>query len=796
MIKNYLKVAFRSFSKNKLSAFVNIFGLTLGISTCLLILQYVSYEHSFDDFQKSNVFRLALIEGVGTPVEDLSAPNYYGAGEDVTAQIPEIENFCTLHENSATVSYQNNVFNEEGIFYVDTSFLNVFSYPLIQGDQKTALSHPNNLVITPQIAKKYFGDQDPIGKILLLDGKENFTVTGLIESPTNSHFKFDILRNNANLIEDPYRKHDGIWNWSNFYVYLKLTKDADPGEAESKIAEVLSVRREPLDPEWEHILQPIDDIYLHSDLSWEMGATGHGNIIKALFIIALIILCIGWINMINLSTAHATEYAKEVGIRKVSGASQLQLIGQYMTQSFVMNLLALLLSLVTCYLAHPFFENLVGTKITPFWQMSASTYLAAVSIFFFGVALSGFYPALILSKYNPIKTLKGNYHTSNSGLLLRKSLTIFQFASSIILIAVTLMIYKQIQFMRTQDLGFSPERVLALRTPKVFEDSQDNKFESFMHALENLPFVQQVSNSSTVPSQGISGSWNGFRRQDQGLEQGIMMHVSYTDNNFIDTYQIPLERGRSFMPSSLADSNAILLNTSGALALGYNSVDDAIGKIVKIGENNRSYNIVGVVSDYHRKSLKEKINPQVIFNTSTFPGFFSIRLLTSDIQNNISEIESRYHAFFPNNAFDYFFVDQAFNQQYQADLKLGRSITIFALIAIFIACLGLFALITFSTMKMAKQIGIRKVLGASKTHIVSLVAKDFIMVFPIAIMLSIPVSYYAISQWLQKFPYQTGLNWWVFLVAPTIALLIALLTMMHRGFAAAAADPIKAIRDE
>lgn len=798
MLFNYLKIAYRSFFKNKISSFVNLIGLTVGIAACMLILQYVGMETSYDTFHedRDRLYRLSLLEGIGTSKEDRSATNYYAVAETLTERIPEIESFCTIHGGSGVVRYQDKSFREEKVFYVDPNFFEFFSFPVISGDRSTMLDDPKKIVITDQIARKYFGNEDPLGKNLLMNGKDLYQVSGVTQSPVNSHFTFDFIRSNKNLLIDPYGKYDGLWNWSNFYAYMKLQKNSSPEEVETKFASVLSERHEPDDPDWQHILVPVDEIYLYSDLNWEMGPTGQGKVVFTLLIIAILILVIAWVNMINLSTAHASERAKEVGIRKVSGATRGQLILQFLLQAFFLNLLALALAMIICHVIKPYFQSFIGQNIQNIWDMSGIHTLLFIGVFVIGVIGSGIYPALVLSGFKPIRTLKGKFHNSFSGILLRKSLSVFQFSATIILIACSMMVFKQLNFMRQQNLGFDPDQTLVIEGPRVIDSTFEQRAQAFKTEIKSLAAINGVTTSSSIPSREVSGSWNGFRKENESESNGILMDVVYVDQDFIPTFDLKIAKGRNFSDDFKQEENSIILNETGMKALGYGDIEEAVNKFIRVGSGENKFQIIGILEDYHHKSLKENINPLCVFYTKTADSYFSLKMSDHDYEKNIASAKAVFTQFFPNDPFDFFFLDQSFNNQYTADKKLGRIITLFSSLAILIACLGLFGLTAYAAIKRAKEIGIRKVLGAKISDILLLIAREFIGTILLSILIAIPLAYLIINRWLENYAYRAPIEWWVFLLAGMTAALVAVVTMSYQGFRSATTNPVNTLKDE
>lgn len=798
MLINYLKTTFRNLLRNRVSSSINILGLSIGMVSCLLIVLYVQHGLSFDDFHedKDRIFRVALIESQGSS-QDRSATNYYGVPQTLQEELPEIESFCTLHGRNAVVRSGEMEYREDRIYYADPNFLEFFSYPLLEGDPSTALMSPQDMLITIDATKRYFGDENPIGKEMVLDGNDRFTIVGITESPTNSHFRFDFILNNDRLLNDRYRNNNGLWSWSNFYSYVKIRGGLDHQEVESKFPIVLNSHIDDDQTQWNQFLQPIDEITLYSNLDWEMSETGNGKILYALLFIAFLVLGIAWINYINLSTAQATERSKEVGIRKVSGASRYQLIIQFLFQSFLLNLLALGLALFLCQLILPFFTNLVGSELLSLSSLFADSYILILLLFILGIVISGLYPAFILSGFKPVKVLKGKFVMDSAGIGLRKGLTVFQFCISIILIACTLMIHKQLDFMRTQNLGFKDNQKLAVQGPSVTDSTLQSKVSEFKNALRLNTNIGQVAISSTVPSREMSGIFNGFRRKEVNPNDGILMSVMGADHDYVSIYEIPMLSGRDFTYELDNESHHVLLNRSGAEALGFDQPNEATDAQIAIGSGEDNiYTVVGVVDDYHHNSLQQNIDPLCIFYRPYWTSYYTVDISTTEIGSVLEYIRESYASFFPGNPFDYFFIDESFARQYETDERLGKIIMLFSVLAIFVACLGLFGLTSFTAIKRSKEIGIRKVLGAEVVDIFKLITRDFAKVLMISIIISIPLIILSVRKWLTNYAYQADLDWTIFPLSAGIVLLVALLTMSYQGYKSATSHPVKALREE
>lgn len=799
MWRNNFKLAFRHLLKNQTSSFINIFGLTVGIIAYLTIIQYISFELSYEDFNeyKDRIYRVALNEYTNEEEDGRGAYNYYGMAEAIQAEIPEVENFVTLHHGDGVMTYKENRYLEEKILHVDSTFFQIFSFPLVAGDLQTALNQPNTVVLSKEVANKYFPTENPVGKTIRLNKKTDLLITGLVEVPQNSHIEFDFLINNKNFVDRRYRQHNSLWDWSNFLVYIKLSPNTDPAKVEAKFPAIIDkYMEEDSGYTTEAFLQALPDIHLYSDFG---AQTRKARIVYALLIIALFVLIIAWVNYINLSIAQATERAKEVVIRKIVGAGRRQLIGQFLAQSILINGIALGLAILISELARPIITGIIGNTSNVIFGGQTGLLLLFIGFFVLGILISGFYPALVLSAFKPVTVLKGKITNTISGNFARKGLTVFQFIASILLIAGTFALYKQIQFMQDQDLGFNPAQTLVLNGPRFGDSTYTSKLNAFKEELIKHPSIEKFTASSSIPGKGFSANLGGIRRQGVPEKDGLLMDFFWADEAFIDAYELPLIVGQNFNSNPQLNRQHILINESAVRKFGFKSSEDAQEKTILVGredvEENR-YKIVGIVKDYHHQSLKELKEPIVIVYHGVANSFYSLKVKTSQLPQTISFVQDHFQRFFAGNAFDYFFLDEVFNAQYQSDQRLSKILAIFSLVAIFIACLGLFGLVSFTAIKKTKEIGIRKILGATISHIAFIFSKEFLGLILIANVIALPIAWYLIKQWLENYAYAIPISWLFFAVPALLILLIALLTISFHTLKAALINPVNHLRYE
>ncbi len=793
MLRNYLKITWRNLTKNKLFFVINSLGLAVGMAACLLILHYVAYERSYDDFHPGSerTYRVELDSYQNGKLAFKSATSYPAIAPTLKKDYPEVEETARIYDaNSSVVSYENQRFREDNFYFADSSVFRVFHLPFVKGNPATALQGPGGVVVSETIARKYFGTADPMGKALKLD-HDAYQVRGVYRDyPKNSHLELDLLFSYR-----PEAEAQTSWGWYDFFTYVKLRPGTDVPRFEAKMHNLVmryNGKDRGVGNKDELLLQPLRDIHLTSHLNQEAEVNGNAGAVTVLVLIAAFILAIAWINYINLATARAADRGKEVGIRKAVGAERGQLIGQFLFESFLLNLFAGAVALLLVRLSLPAFNALTDKALSLDFWLHNSLWLPALGVFLGGTLLSGLYPAFVLSGFRPVAVLKGRVRAAG-GLSLRQTLIVAQFAASVVLIVGTLTVYRQLRFMQEQDLGFDLTQTLVVRGAGVRDSTYEAKATSFKQELIREGLVEKATASAYVP--GIEILWtNGWKRADRAEARYNTLYNTSIDYDFLDTYDIKLAAGRNFSRQFGTDRKSVLLNETAVKLMGFDSPEEAIDKSIQSGDTLR---IVGVVKDYHQQGLRTGHWPMIIRLLPDNASFFSLKLKASDdLTIKVAGIKTRYDAFFPGNSFDYFFLDTFFNEQYKAELQFGKVCGIFAGLAIFIACLGLFALATFMAEQRTKEIGIRKVLGASVPGLVGLLSKDFLKLVIVAIVVATPLAWYAMHRWLQDFAYHTSVPWWSFLLAGLLAIGIALLTVSFQSVKAALMNPVKSLRTE
>jgi len=809
MFKNHLTLALRNLVKRKGYSALNIFGLAIGITCCLLIFQYVAYERSYDRFHKKadQLVRLRLDCYQNGKLAFKSATVYPAIAPNMKKDFPEVENFCRLIDANLLLSnpLKNVKFNETKGYYADPSFLQMFDVRLVKGNPATALNDPDKILLSEAMAKKYFGAEDPLGKRLTVrDGQlQNYEVSGIFKDyPANSHLVINHLVSWATLAQqirlsgNTDNPLETSFGWYDFYAYLQLRPGADLKALQSKLP-AFSTRYMDKDPKSDFrnalYLIPVPDIHLYSNYNQEAEVNGNGKAVGFLFLIAFFIIIIAWVNYTNLATARSLERAKEVGVRKVLGAIRGDLILQFLTESFLLNLLAFVLALGSAYLLAPSFNRLIGSEAGSF-SMPPGYSLGFLGIFLFGAFLSGIYPAFILSGFQPIAVLKGLFKNTSKGLILRKSLITGQFAISVILIAGTILVYQQVQYMRQQQLGANIDQTLVLEGPASLKDSlYQTAFQPFKTGLLQKTGIKSVTASTNVMGQEIY--WTNDVRRLEGMDkQGVTLYHLGIDYDFLPAYEIRLLVGRNFSKEFGADKKAVLVNENAALLLGYKNAADALNGKLKRGRD--TLNIVGVVADYHHQGLQKAISPLLILLRPNVRSYYSVKVATATTGQTIASIKKDWDTYFPDDPFRYFFLDESFNEQYKTDIRFGQVFGLFAFLAILIACFGLLGLSAYNVLQRTKEIGVRKVLGASAQSLVILLSKEFLYLVLISLLIAIPITWWVMYNWLQDFAYRISIQWWVFAVAGIMAILIALLTVGFQALRAALANPSKSLRSE
>lgn len=803
MIKNYFKIAWRNLRKNKVFSFINIFGLAVGFTCCLLLCSFLIDELNFDKSPEnaSDIYRVELnIENKDfySTTDDAIAPGFQG-------NFPEIIAATRLNSwSNIFVRYNNVQFKEDAVAFCDSNFLQFFSLPFSKGNPATALKEPGCAVISKACAKKYFGEQDPIGQSFVMNNNPDrpFKVTGILgDVPENMHFKFDIYASMP-------RRNNGTWSNVGTYTYVKLKAGTDPKKLEAKFPEMVARY---VVPEVQHdmgislaeaqksvntfvfYLKPLKDIHLFSSNKDELQANGSIKYIYIFGALALFILILACVNFTNLSTAVSIKRSKEVGIRKVMGSARKQLVGQFLAESVMISLFSFVAALVFIYFLLPGFNHLAGKNIAfrffvgPSMLVTELIFVTLVGIF------AGLYPAFFMSSFNIISILKGNTgkHPAKA-ISLRSGLVVFQFAISIALIIATIVVFQQLHFMQNKTLGFDTEQELVINDTYLLQQTQQVLKEQLLSDSRVISLT--LTRDVPVASKTHDGT-QAFAKATTQKEKSAEIHIDkfHVDEDYVKTLGLKIIKGRNLSREFTTDSSAVVINESAVGAFGLTDTDPIGKTIVMSGQHE--YSIIGVVKDFHYASVKEKITPMVMLLGGN-NGSIIAKVKTSAINGLLADVKNKWNALNPGGPFSYSFIDEKFASVYAAEEKTGKIFTLFAAISIIIASLGLFGLSAFSTEQRTKEIGVRKVLGASIQNVVLLLSKEFLYMVLIAFILAVPLTWFAMHKWLQEFAYRISISWYTFVLAGISALLIAFLTVSFQAIRAAVVSPVKSLRTE
>jgi putative ABC transport system permease protein len=812
MFKNYLKVALRNLWKSKGFSAINITGLAAGLGVCLLIVLYVVDELSYDKYntKAGRIYRLeADIYFNNTQFSAAVSPK--PMARTLVKDYPQIGQMVRInYRGDVMVKKGSDFIQDHHIAFADSTFFQVFTIPMLAGDPATALNEPNSIVIDESAARRYFNSTDVIGKPLELENHTLCKVTGVIrDMPRQSHFHLSFIRP----MRDNYQGNENAWLSNNDYSYILAKPGVSQQSLQSDVDQVVNTYlTKQLQAQFHasaqdmqrqgnyfrYHLRPLTDIHLHSNLSYEMEANGNINYVYIFSFIAVLIMLIACVNFMNLSTARSANRAREVGIRKVAGSTKGHLIIQFLTESVLLSFFSLLLALGIALLLLPMFNNLAGKELHAGVLFSGRFLPILVALVLLVGCIAGSYPAFYLSSFQPIQVLKGKIAAGFRSSWLRSSLVIFQFIISIALIIGTLVIERQLNFIRSRQLGFHREQVLVVHNAYTAGDP----VKTLRKELLKLSGVEDATLSGDLPTSGGGYNQNGWFRDASLDAQRIAVFTDlYVDEHYIPTLGMQMAKGRNFSADFPTDSTGIILNEAAVRLLG---LKDPLNQLLYRPDYRKgidekptaiAFHIVGVVKDFNFNSMHEKVGP-LVMELSDNRGSMAIRLHTANVYPLVRQIEAKWHGIAPGVPFGYTFMDNDFNNLYHAEQQTGRLFITFAVFAILIACLGLFGLVTYAAEQRMKEIGIRKVLGANVSGIVALLSRDFARLVLIASLIAFPLAWWAMNQWLRSFAYRIGISWWIFVVAGLAAVTIALLTVSLQTIRAAVANPIRSLRSE
>jgi putative ABC transport system permease protein len=809
MLKNYFKIAFRNLWKNKGYSAINIIGLAIGIATCLLISLYVLDELSYDKFNKNadRIYRINADIKFGGDEQKLAVcpdPMAFTMVKDY----PEVENAVRFRNyGPSLIKKGNENIKEERIIYTDSTLFDVFTLPMIAGNPKKALTEPNSVVITENIAKKYFNTTNVLGKVLRFDNKTDYKITGVIkEVPENSHLKFDFFIALAG-VEEANRN---IWLSFNFNTYLLLRKDANISSFQKKFDNILSKYIWPQGEQLLHInkddfkksgnfiklsLIPLTDIHLRSDRIAELAPNSDVQVVYIFSVIAIFILLVACVNFMNLSTARSANRAKEVGVRKVLGTPRKNLVTQFLTEAVLMSLIAFVFAVGIALLLLPYLNQLALKNLSLSVDQHPLLFPLLIGFAVVVGLMAGSYPAIYLSSFRPIQVLKGSIANGFKRSYLRSGLVVFQFFISIVLIVATIIIYNQLSYIRNKKLGFNKEQVILVRDAYAL----DQKAETFKQEVLKYPEIISGTKSGYLPISN-SGRDNESLFAEGHIEndKAVASQFWAVDHDYIKTMGMQILQGRDFNKELPTDSNAIVLNETAVKLFGFSSnpIGRKVTRIIDINTHvTRDFTVIGVVKNFNFESLRQNIGA-LCLTIGKDLGAISFRIKTPNIAQTISHIKTAWKTIAPNEPFTYTFLSEEFDSMYRSEQRAGKIFISFAILAVLIACLGLFGLAAYATEQRTKEIGIRKVLGATVSNIVGMLSKDFLKLVVIACVIAFPVAWCCMNRWLQDFAYRIHIGWWVFAVATFVSIFIAIITVSFQAVKAAISNPVKNLRTE
>ncbi|OGU55385.1 MAG: hypothetical protein A2V66_04185 [Ignavibacteria bacterium RBG_13_36_8] len=807
MLRSYFKIAIRNIRKHAFYSLINIIGLAVGIACVLFITLFVYDELSYDKFNEKANRTYRLISDFTIRGNDFqSAASGGPVGQGMMREFPEIEQQTRVFSSgNAFIKYNNISHKEEMVYFADSTFFDVFSIELILGNKESVLKAPKTIVLSKSTAKKYFGNENPVGKIIRVDDRTDYGISGVFKDfPDNSHFHANII---ASLSSLNFSVTD-LWTNANFYAYIVLKKEANPGELVDKFPRLLQKYVKPeierlagttigdfkeLNLKFNWILQPLTDIHLYSNYKDEMELNGDISYIYIFSAIGIFILLLASVNFVNLATARSALRAKEVGIKKVVGSSRKSLIIQFLTESILISLIALATAALFVLLFLPYFNNLTGKSIEYRSIFNMAIFISLLTIPIITGLLAGLFPAFVLSAFNPASILKGNLSNAAKKGWLRSGLVVFQFTTSIILIVSTLAVLNQLNFIQNKKLGFEKEQVLIIDDAYILGD----KTETFKQKILTDPNVLSGTVSGYLPVASDRSRQGTAPDGDLTSNKFQPIQSFYIDVDYIKTMGMEIVKGRDFSKDFPTDSSAAIINEACAKTFGWDKpTEHTVGKYVSISPPTmKKFPVIGIVKDFHFSSLKNNIEPVILY-LSRSNSLISFRINTKNVTGVIENIKTTWEDMAPGQPFGYHFMNESFNDMYSAEIKVSEIFGMFAMLAVFIGCLGLFGLSAFTAERKTKEIGIRKVHGATVKSVVILLSKEFAKLIVLSFIIAAPIAYYLMNAWLEDYAYKTNLNIWTFVLSGLLAMLIALITVSYHAVKAGMSNPIKSLKYE
>jgi len=806
MISNYFKSALRNIKRNALFSVIDILGLAVGVAACLLILHWVNFEKSYDRFHKDSdrVYRLRYErtseEGQKVQFASCCPP----AADVIRGAYPEVEEIARIYPHPAVVIPENRKvqFMEERMYFVESEFFNLFDFSFIKGDPINGIRSANNAFISSSTASRYFGNEEAMGKTFTVDGKVDYTVSGIFKDvPPNSHLKFDVLLSYQNLLSIRPPEVLQSWGYTLFYTYLKLRPGADLANFEENLAKLVDIHAGEMMNYYKLVIelkmQPLLEIHLNSHFMQEYEINGSRTSVNVLLIVAFFIIFMAWINYINLATSRSLQRAREVGLRKIIGASRIQLITQFFFETFIVFSLAIVLAVVFVNIFLSAFGRITGVpaEVSP-WN-SSWFWMTLLLFYLVGILFSGSYPVVALSSFRPARVLRGDLGQTPKGTKLRKALVTFQFVIALVLITATFSVYRQIHYMKKQELGFDIENIVVVDAPRIRDESFQQSMNSFKNELLKQTNIQKLCVITEVPGRQILWDNGGIMRAGEDAGKVKNYQIVGVDYAFVDVFDLNILYGRNFSKEFPADEKALILNETATKWMGFSSSEEAVGQEVDYwGE---IYPIVGILEDYHQQSLKEAFEPHIyrLYPYGRPPwGLFAIKISAQNSKDSIQTIENHYKDIFPGNPFEYYFLEDYFNQQYLSDELFGKVIGLFTFLAVFVTCLGIFGMSSYTAIQRTREIGIRKVLGASTGGILRLFIKEFLVLIGLSLIVAWPLAYWGMQRWLQSFAYRMSWSMLLLLLPLILLVLVTFMSMSFTVIKAARSNPVDSIKYE
>ena len=806
MISNYFKSALRNIKRNALFSVIDILGLAVGVAACLLILHWVNFEKSYDRFHKDSdrVYRLRYErtseEGQKVQFASCCPP----AADVIRGAYPEVEEIARIYPHPAVVIPENRKvqFMEERMYFVESEFFNLFDFSFIKGDPINGIRSANNAFISSSTAFRYFGSEEAMGKTFTVDGKVDYTVSGIFKDvPSNSHLKFDVLLSYQNLLSIRPPEVLQSWGYTLFYTYLKLRPGADLVNFEENLDKLVDIHAGEMMNYYKLVvelkMQPLLEIHLNSHFMQEYEINGSRTSVNVLLIVAFFIIFMAWINYINLATSRSLQRAREVGLRKIIGASRIQLITQFFFETFIVFSLAIVLAVVFVNIFLSEFGRITGVpaEVSP-WN-SSWFWMTLLLFYLVGILFSGSYPVVALSSFRPARVLRGDLGQTPKGTRLRKALVTFQFVIALVLITATFSVYRQIHYMKKQELGFDIENIVVVDAPRIRDESFQQSMNSFKNELLKQTNIQKMCVITEVPGRQILWDNGGIMRAGEDAGKVKNYQIVGVDYAFVDVFDLNILYGRNFSKEFPADEKALILNETATKWMGFGSSEEAVGQ--KVDYWGEIYPIVGILEDYHQQSLKEAFEPHIyrLYPYGRPPwGLFAIKISAQNSKDSIQTIENHYKDIFPGNPFEYYFLEDYFNQQYLSDELFGKVIGLFTFLAVFVTCLGIFGMSSYTAIQRTREIGIRKVLGASTGGILRLFIKEFIVLIGLSLIVAWPLAYWGMQRWLQSFAYRMSWSMLLLLLPLILLVLVTFMSMCFTVIKAARSNPVDSIKYE